>query len=867
MFRPAVLVLALLAATPLAPARKGEPPSPEAFFGYRLGAESRLPTWDQTAAYLRVIDDTSARVAVEELGRTTEGRPFLLVTIAATDNAAARRAAREAQRRLADPRVTTAEQASRLAESGKAVVLLGAGIHSNETGGTPALLEVVWHLATDRSPQTDHLLRNLIVLLVPSLNPDGQQHMAEWVAANAGTPYESAPLPDLYHRYAGHDNNRDAFMQTQVETRMLSRVLYHDWRPEVFHDLHQMGPARARIFVPPYRSPVNPNIDALVWTGANLLGQSMASQLLSEGKTGVLWGETYNGYWQGANSTTAWWHNVIGVLSEVASARLATSVLQEPARPAPGSLAPARPRAAGTAQLPPPSDVQYRANYPEPWLGGPWTPRDVIDYHLSAVFGLLDSVASNRAWVKRQFHTMHRRTIDRFAAGAPWGYLVPAEQHDASALAEFVRVLSAGGAELESVTRTSGQALAGDLLIRLAQPDGRWIKDLLEAQVYPEPAGRAERPYDITGWTLGLQLGLDIRRLDAPLEVATAPLDTARFQSGGVEGRGDVFVVPRESNASATLVNRLWTSGASIGWTREPVEWGGKAMAAGAFVVTGIDRPAIERHATAAGVTVRAVPADLVSSISPLRRPRVAVLEPWGGAIDAGWTRWVLERHGFEYVHLRPTALQAPAALDGVDVVIVPDVPIRDLMRGLTGSHVRPEHRGGLEQGGVGTLKQFVHGGGIVVTLGNAGEFAVDHLDVPASIAVRTDVADMTFVPGSLLSARSHPGHPVTRGLPEDLTVMSVMNHGYAPARGGESLQPIVRYGGTPLLRSGYATGEARLQGTLAAFEAPIGRGRVVVLGFRAQHRAQTLATFKLLFNAILLGGEALPPEPLTAGQ
>lgn len=867
MSRLTALVFALLAATPLTPAPKSEAPSPGAFFGYRLGAEGRLPTWDETAAYLRVIDEASSRVAVEALGRTTEGRPFLLVTIAATDSASARHAAREAQRRLADPRVTTPEQASRLAEGGRAVVLLGAGLHSNETGGTPALLEVVWHLATDRSPETEHLLRNLIVLVVPSQNPDGQQHMAEWVAANAGTPYAGAPLPDLYHRYAGHDNNRDAFMQTQVETRMLSRVLYHDWRPEVFHDLHQMGPARARIFVPPYRSPVNPNIDPLVWTGTNLLGQTMAARLLSEGKTGVLWGETYNGYWQGANSTTPWWHNVIGMLSEVASARVATPVFQESARPAPGSLAPERPRVAGTAELPPPSDVQYRANYPEPWLGGTWTPRDVIDYHVSAVFGLLEGVANNRAWVKRHFHGMHRRTIERFAGGGPWGYLVPSGQHDPSALAEFVRVLSAGGAEVEHVTRGSGQARPGDLLVRLAQPDGRWIKDLLEAQVHPEPAGRAEQPYDITGWTLGLQLGLDIRRLDVPLDVETSPLDATRFQTGGVEGRGDAFVVPRELNASVTLVNRLWTSSASIAWTREPVEAGHTTIAAGAFVVTGIDRAAMQRHATAAGVKVHAVDGGLVPSVSPLRRPRVAVLEPWGGAIDAGWTRWVLERHGFDYVRLRPPALQASDALDGLDVVIVPDVPIRDLMRGLTGSHVRPEHRGGLEERGVGVLKRFVHGGGTVVTLGNAGEFAVDHLDVPATIAVRTDVPDMTFVPGSLLSAQSQSGHPVARGLPPDLTVMSVMNHGYAPGRGGESLQPIVRYGGDPLLKSGLAIGEARLQGTLAAFEAPIGRGRVVVLGFRVQHRAQTLSTFKLLFNAVLLAGEAVAPEPLTAGQ
>ena len=867
MIRSAALVLALLTAMPLAPARKGEVTSPEAFFGFRLGADGRLPTWDETVAYLRLVDDASGRVAVEELGRTTEGRPFLLVTISSTDNASARRAARDAQRRLADPRVTTPEQAARLVDTGKAVVLVGAGVHSNETGGTQALLELIWHLATDKSAQTDHLLKHLIVLVVPSQNPDGQQHMAEWVATNAGTPYAEAPLPELYHRYAGHDNNRDAFMQTQAETRLLSRVLYHDWRPEVFHDLHQMGPNRARIFVPPYRSPVNPNVDPLVWTGANLLGQTMAARLLGEGKTGVLWGETYNGYWQGANSTTPWWHNVIGMLSEVASARPAGAVLQEPARPARGSLSAPAPRIEGTPQLPPPNDVQYRANYPAPWLGGVWTPRDVIDYHRAATLGLLDGVASNRALIKRQFHAMHRRTVERFAAGSPWGYVVPASQHDPTALVEFVRVLTGGGASIEQVTRAAGGIYPGDLLIRLAQPDGRWIKDLLEVQTYPEIGGRADRPYDITAWTLGMQLGLDVRLLDMPIDVSTAPLNAVRLTRGGVTGQGAAFVVARTSNAATSLVNRLWQAGANVGLAAQGIAIGESAMSEGAFVVTGVERSTVERHSIAAGVEVQAVPREMLPAVTPLRRPRVALLDPWGGSIDAGWTRWVLEGHAFAIERVRPTALHESGALDAFDVVIVPDIPPGDLISGLTGSHVRPEHRGGLGDRGAATLKRFVHAGGTVVTLGNSGEFAIDHLDVPASIAVRTDQPDLTYVPGSLIAARVSAGHPVGRGLPAALKVMSVMNHGYAPARGGDIVRPIVRYEGTPLLASGYAAGEARLQGTLAAFDAPIGRGRVVVLGFRVQHRAQTLSTFKLLFNAVLLGGEGPAAEPLTAGQ
>ncbi len=317
--------------------------------------------------------------------------------------------------------MTTDAQAERIAREHKAVVLIGAGVHSNETGSAQAVNELVWRLATERSPAIDHLLRNLIVLVVPSQNPDGLQMMAEWQARNAGTPYEDAPLPELYHPYAGHDNNRDGFMQTQVETQHLSRLLYRDWLPEVYLDLHQMGPTRARVFVPPYRNPANPNIDPLVWSQANLLGQTMATRLQAEGKTGVLWGETYSGYWQGANSTTPWWHNIVGMLSEVASARPTSAVVQEAARAAPGSLAAPPERPQESAQLAPPSDVQFRMNYPEPWLGGRWTPRDVVEHHLLAALGLLEGVANNRVMLKRNFHAMQRRTIERFTAGRPVG--------------------------------------------------------------------------------------------------------------------------------------------------------------------------------------------------------------------------------------------------------------------------------------------------------------------------------------------------------------------------------------------------------------------------------------------------------------
>ncbi len=862
MLRLAVFVLALVALPLLATPqpRAVDPPSPEAFFGYGMGAGPQLPTWDQTVEYLRAVARTSRRVRVDELGKTTGGRPYVLVTISTPDSLRALAGARAAQHRLADPRVTTVAQAERIAREHKAVVLIGAGVHSNETGSAQAINELVWRLATERSPAVDHLLRNLIVLVVPSQNPDGLQMMAEWQARNAGTPYEDAPLPELYHRYAGHDNNRDGFMQTQVETQHLSRLLYRDWLPEVYLDLHQMGPTRARIFVPPYRNPANPNVDALVWSQANLLGQTMATRLHAEGKTGVLWGETYSGYWQGANSTTPWWHNIIGMLSEVASARPTGAVVQDAARAAPGSLAVPPDRASESPQLAPPSDVQFRMNYPEPWLGGRWTPRDVVEHHLLAALGLLEGVANNRVMLKRNFHGMQRRTVERFTSGRPWAFAVPAAQHDRGAADHLLRVLAAGGAEVEVVTGSGTAGLPpGDAVIRLAQPVGRWVKDLLEPQVYPELRTTVDRPYDVTAWTLGLQMGVAVTQLDQRAPVSLTPLDTGARRPGRIIGHGPALVIGREANAAATLINRLWAGGATVRWAPVTAPPSQAVIPAGAAVVSGLPQAVMQREVADSGLDVMAVDDEALIDLVPAHRPRVAVIEPWGGAIDAGWTRWVLEQHAFEYTRIRPADLQDRATAARFDAIVIPEVPSLQLLRGQQGAQTRPEHRGGLEDRGVATLKHFVRTGGTIITLGNAAEFVIDHLDVPAVVASRADDAETALVPGTLLRVALAPDHPVNVGLPTRVHVMNVMNNAYAPGRGAEQLHAIARYPEEPLVASGFASGESRLRGRLAAFDVAMGRGRIVVLGFRVQHRAQTWGTFKMLFNAIFQAGSTPP--------
>jgi hypothetical protein len=864
LLRLAALLLCALLLAPASGLGRSTPagPTPEAFFGFRMGADDHLVDWNGMVRYFTELDRLSDRMTVETVGQTTGGRPYLVAAISSPDTIASMAQARARHRRLADPRATTEAEALNIARDGKVVVLIGAGVHSSEIGSTQAMNELAWTLALDRSPATERILRHVIVLLVPCENPDGLQQIVEWYRSNKGTPYEDSPPPELYQPYAGHDNNRDAYMLTQAETTHLARIMYNDWLPEVYLDLHQMGPARARIFLPPYRSPSNPNIDPLLWSEVNVLGQTMAAHVQASGRTGVLWGETYTGFWQGANSTAPWWHNIVGLLSEVAGARLAGPIDQEIAEPAPGSLAPMPTRRdadPGTVLIQPPSDTQYRMNYPEPWLGGTWTPRDVVEYHLLATMGLLEGAANNHEMLSRNFYRMHQRTVQRFSTGHPFAFVVPPGQVDPGAAAELVRLLDAGGAEVittaEPIVADGREYGAGTVVVPLAQPFGRWIKDLLEPQTYPDvrpaPGAPAERPYDVTAWTLGMLMGVDVQQIEHPFAVPAARPEATMVRPSSIVGTGTTAVVGRNANADVILINRLLESGARLAWTPAVATVDGREWPAGSVFVKQISRDALRSAVRDLPVTVNLIDGWPDSTLIPMRLPRTGILEPWGGHSDAGWTRWVFERHGLPYARLRPPEIRGTDLARRFDAIVIPEIPNALLLHGMQGPRVRPEYRGGLEEAGIQALRAFVDAGGTLLTFGNAAELAIDRLDAPLTIATRGDDLDGTYCPGALLRIRMAPDHPVTFGMPEEADVMFVMNSGYTASRGADAIVPIARYATEGLRRSGYLAGGNRLGGTMAAAEVPMGRGRVIVLGFRPQHRGQTWGTFKLIFNAL----------------
>ena len=862
-------------------------PTPEQFFGFPMGASGQLAHWDDMVEYYQILAQGSDRMAVEQLGTTTLGHPYVLVTISSPGTIRDLPRYQAMQKRLADPRSTTQAEADAIAQSGKAVVLIGANVHATEIGTSQVMNDIIHQLATERSAWVNHVLENTIVLLIPSQNPDGQRMVVEWYRDTIDTPYEGSPLPELYHPYAGHDNNRDSYMLTQVETQHLNRVLYQDWLPEVYLDAHQMGNKAARIFVPPFQNPVNANVDPLVWSQVNLLGQAMAAKLHEAGKRGVIWGELYNGYWQGANNTNPWWHNMVALLSEVASADLASPVRQDHVSARRWSRRRARAGRGGDRPrtLPAPTDTQSRMNYPQPWRGGTWTFADVVDYGRLSTQGLLEGVANRRTNLKQNFYRMNRRAIERFEAGHPFAFIIPADQHDRAALTKLLELLHAEAAEIHRATApfvADGRSYPrGTFVARLDQPFGRWIKDILEAQEYPQIRGPrtddpVATPYDITAWSLGMLMGVDTIRVEAPFsaeltlltpEILSAGLTfrrlidrTAASDQDTASAGDDGYLLSHRSNHSFIALNRLLAAGATVGWTEGPEVIDGTEHPAGTMVVTRASRTRMERLARTLDLDLVAarIPANVRRL--PITAPRLAVYEPWGGNMDAGWTRWVLDQHEFTYSRLRNADLRSATVLDQFDVIVLPEMTTADLIRGQVASNVRPEYRGGIGGDGVRNLRRFVAGGGTVITLGNSAAFAVEHLSAPIVNVVNERARGSFSAPGTILRARVDTNHPVGFGMPDEIDVMFVDNGAYRPNGLGLSQTApriVVHYPDASLRRSGWIVGEQRIRGAGAVIEAPLGDGRVILHTFRVQHRGQTWGTFKLLFNSIYYGPAA----------
>ena len=734
-------------------------PTPVGILGWEPGTDRKLPSWQQVTEYFHALDAASPNVQVRTLGKTTLGRPFIVAFISDSANLANLESFRLIQQQLLDPRKRTVTDRERLLAQGRNIVLITSSIHSNEVGGFLTPLVIADRLIRSDTPESREILKETIIMLVPSQNPDGVDIVGDWYRSTVGTPAEGTQPPMLYHHYTGHDNNRDWYAFTQVEQRMVVDSLYTPWDPQIVNDIHQQGANGGRIFIPPYMDPVEPNIDPVLTISTNALGMAMGWRMIAEGKTGIATNASYD-QWSPARQYSLNHHGV-RILTETASARLA-SPIDVPFEQL------------GTARG---YDARVTSwNFPARWPGGRWTIGDIVAYQSSASWALLASVARDR----RQWLESYLVIADRaFAPDHPWtttavpsAFVIPRDQRDPQALQRLLWTLQHGQVEVyESVP-------AGSYIVPTMQPFGSYAKALLERQQYPNlseyPGGPPKRPYDVTAHTLPLLFGV---RVEAVMEAAPA-------------------------------------LGAIVTPVAEP-----------RFSVTGL------------------------SGKSP---KRIAIYRSYAPSMDEGWTRWLFDVNRIPYRTVLDAEMRAGSLRSRFDVIILPEQSPAQLRRGV-GAPYPDSLRGGLGDTGAASLQAFVRDGGTLITFNDASEYAISTLDLPVKNVLDRVPNTEFYAPGSLLAVTLNATHPVSARMTTEIPAIWFEDSPAFEITDSTRAVAVASYqtSGDPLL-SGWLQGGSRLNGRAALVDVTVGRGHVILFGFRPQYRGQSMNTQPLLWGAIV---------------
>lgn len=851
--------------------------TPADFFGFEIGADGELARYPDVLEYLRHVASRSSRVQYEQRGTTTDGHPYVLLTISAAANLEQIERLIAINHRLADPRGLAEADAAALAREGVPFYFLYATIHSNEVGNGQTIIQVVHRLATEDSPEIREILDNTVLLLVPSQNPDGQILMIDHWYKTRGTGY-ARMYPDLYHRYTGHDDNRDWFMFTQRETR-LAIDIHRQFKPQVTHDMHQMGWDGARIFVPPFRDPYDPNIHPLLLKGQEQIGMAMASALTAEGKTGVIYNDQYD-LWSPARQYMLY-HGQPRILTEIASANLADP-LYNPA----GAHRPLGPQ-------------QARSNFPVPYDQGVWRLADIVEYGRIAVFAGLEQLAKYRVRWLENFYRVHRDWVQR--GEPPYAFVIPAVQRDPYETAELLEILHFGEVEVHRARApfaAGGRTwAAGSWVVQLAQPYGAFAKTMLERQEYPDlryyPGGPPIPPYDVTGHTLGLLMGVEVHQIDEPVHADLELLAEIAPRRTPLPPRPDwAYAVSSTSNAAFQTAAALQAAGVPLFRAAAAADQpGGGRVEPGDWIVppTAEAERTLERAAREAGLVVSALAEPPpVDGFRLGSAPRVGLWRVPNN-MPGGWMAWILERYGIDHRVVSSTDFRGDLA-DHYDVIVLPAGTTRGrIVNGLDPRRHDQSWRWayGVGERGWRKLRRWVLDGGTLVALGSAAETARALLDLPIEPvlpqsggrvyvtapgpdrrrdggaqrgggAVR-DIVDPTSVfycPGSLLRQQHNPNHPIGFGMPADWPIFFRRDQAYRLTPSFDITAEVVsRYPNrTTLVESGWLLGGEFLWNQANVVSFRVGRGTAVTMGSQIAFRAQTRATFKLLFNAIFQG-------------
>jgi len=914
MRRPVLLLALMLLAPTSSLLAQARITTPMEEFGHNFGDDYWLANYQQIAAYWHKLDAESDRMVVREIGKTAEGRPHLMAIVTSPANHQRLEQYRQASMRLALAEGLTDDQARALAREGKAVVWIDGGLHASEVLGAQQLAEMVYQMVSRTDPETMRILDNVVILFVHA-NPDGNDLLADWYMRKANPEERSTSgAPRLYQKYIGHDNNRDFFMSTQAETENISRVLYHQWMPQILYNHHQSGPAGTVFWSPPLRDPYNFNLDPIVILGYQSVGAAMHSRLAAEGKPGATMrsGGPYDGWWNGGIRNTASFHNVIALLTEMI-----------------GNPTPQRIPLVMSRQLPS-ADLAY------PIAPQEWHFRQSVDYSISLNRAVLNYAAGMREELLYNIYAAGKRAIDRGntdtwttnpkrlsqvaekynmtgggrggrggggganedAAWAdlhrpelrdPRGYVIPSDQPDFPTATKFINALREVNVQVLRATAPftvqGKQYPAGSFVVKTAQAFRPHVIDMFEPQVHPDvfpiPGGPPTPPYDNAGWTLALQMGVHFDRIlegfDGPFEAVTdwnaRPMAGKVVVASGATG----YLMDRRVNDAFIAANRLMKANEDVYVLKTPLTTGGSTWPAGTWYVrakNAATRRAMDSIAVQLGVNVTGVTAGPPRDAMKLRAARIGLWDQYGGSMDAGWARWIFEQYEFPFQRVFPQELDAGNLNAKYDVLVFVGGGIPGAGgggRGGGGGGPSPDDIPAEYQAQLGrvtpqtTLPQirtFMENGGTVVAIGSSATNLSAFLRLPVEDHLAENgqpFPQSTFyTPGSVLSARFDTSSPITAGMEEHTNVFFDDSPVYRLGAGADAagVRRIGWFDTKTPLRSGWSWGESLLENGVVAFEADVGKGRGLFFGPEILKRAQPHGTFKLLFNSIVRAGQ-----------